>query len=350
MTVSRLNNMLFAAGAMLVAAAVFAGCSKRPSEVLSEKEMVSLMVDMQLAEAYSDMEYNTSHDTDKRKELAESVLAQHKVSREQLDTTLAWYGRNIDDYSDLFKKVDDELKSRKRAALNLGKEEEIVVANMLWPYGKNGIISQFGNSDAWVFSVPEPGLNKGDMLEWRMHVNGGSSLSGVLGVDYEDGTSEAVTSVFSGRPSLLLKLQTDTGKNVKRIYGTMRLKNKKDMPLIADSISLIKLAFDSLEFSKYRNQKKYGIPVKKVVVKREKADSLASNLVDDSVLRDSVAAEDEQLPNTRRVTGPDPNAPIKMLKLNRDGDSEKNLKRRRESPSKPPIRKRPEKLRHNKGS
>lgn len=32
------------------------GCNKRPDYVISEKEMVSLMVDMQIAEAYSDQE------------------------------------------------------------------------------------------------------------------------------------------------------------------------------------------------------------------------------------------------------------------------------------------------------
>ena len=34
------------------------GCSSRPEGAISEKEMVSLMADMQLAEAYSDVSHN----------------------------------------------------------------------------------------------------------------------------------------------------------------------------------------------------------------------------------------------------------------------------------------------------
>lgn len=175
------------------------------------------------------------------------------MSREELDTTLAWYGRNLDEYRDLYEKVDKELKGRR--AVLLGKDEnreENIASNSLWPYSKNGIISGLGNSDSWILSVDRPELQKGDMLEWSMHVKGSNAITGVLGVEYDDGTSEAVHTVFTARQNLELRLQTDTAKTVERIYGSMRLKSDARLPLFADSIYVRRLPFDSIEFRKYK--------------------------------------------------------------------------------------------------
>lgn len=270
-----------------IAAMLVSGCRKRPDGVLSDKEMIDLMADMQLAESYSDYEYSGPNLRDYRNGLAESVLLQHGVSREELDSTLSWYGRNLDDYSNLFEKVDKRITEKRKVSLKTDGPDEEVQGDMLWPYTQNGVISNLGNSDGWVVSIPAPGLEKGDMLEWTMHLPLPANLVGVLGVDYEDGTGEAVSSNFSSRMSMDLRLQTDTGKTVDRIYGTMRLKDDLKTAVFVDSIKLRRLPFDSLEFSKYRNQKRYGIPVR-FSKKDEKKDSvLADKIVVDSIMRDS---------------------------------------------------------------
>ena len=72
---------------------LFASCS-RPSNVLSEKKMVDLLVDMELSEAYVNTQGGISTSED-RVNMGKRVLEIHKVSEETLDTTLAWYGRNL---------------------------------------------------------------------------------------------------------------------------------------------------------------------------------------------------------------------------------------------------------------
>lgn len=264
-------------GVCLLFSALISGCDDRPKEVLSEKKMVRLMADMQLAEAYVNMTGQPSSRGDYRLEMGRSVLAAHGVTQEQLDTTLAWYGRNLDDYSDLYAKVDKEILSRKKKLLNMTDEEmEMAESDILWKYGKNGVISKLGNTDSWIFSVSDPELQKGDRLQWSMHITSPVQVNGVLGVEYEDGSSDATSSVFIGRNKLELTCQTDTGKTVKRVYGTMRAKDESYLPLYADSISVVRLPYDSMEYKTFRNAKHYGIPVvkkpKKVV---EESDSVS---------------------------------------------------------------------------
>ncbi|MDE6008009.1 MAG: DUF4296 domain-containing protein, partial [Muribaculaceae bacterium] len=73
----------YAAG--LLAIILSAGCSQRPKEILSEKEMIDLMADLQLADAYSNSRVSSSEEdaTGNRYDLARSVMAAHGVTPEQ---------------------------------------------------------------------------------------------------------------------------------------------------------------------------------------------------------------------------------------------------------------------------
>lgn len=243
---------------------VVIGCSRRPDGILSEKDMVSVMADMQIAEAYTDIEIHGPERDDRRRELGRGVLEAHGITQAELDSTLAWYGRNLDDYTKLYDKVDKNLAARRKKLLaQSGSEDKVQDADMLWPWSQNGTISQLGIQDAFILSVPEPELRNGDALKWQMRLAKSVPMSAVLGVEYSDGTSEAVTQSMSGRQQLDISLQTDSAKSVKRIYGTLKMRDMVDAPVYADSIRLMRVPFDSIEYSKYRSQKVYGFPVRK---------------------------------------------------------------------------------------
>lgn len=279
MNIRNRHIQAIAGGILILSGLLASGCKEKKEKVLSEKEMVDLIVDLKLAEAYANTQLNGPNPSEQRRELAKSVLAQHNVTQEQLDTTLGWYGRNLDEYAELYEKVDKRLLQKRK---KLMKDTEGDLANKegdnFWAYGKNGIISSLGNNDGWIISLSDPDLNRGDKLEWTMHINNASTpLVGVLGVDYDDGTSEAVSTYFTNRQHIELSLQTDTGKTAQRIYGTLRLKKSDSTPLFADSIALRRLPYDSLEYSRFRSQRKYGYPVRITQEDRKlkaKADSL----------------------------------------------------------------------------
>ncbi len=89
------------------------GCSDRPKGILSEDKMVQVMVDLQIAEAYERSgDANEYLHGQNRELLGRGVLMEHGVTVEEMDSTIAWYGKNMDEYSKLYKKIDAELNKR----------------------------------------------------------------------------------------------------------------------------------------------------------------------------------------------------------------------------------------------
>lgn len=266
-------------GVIMLSALLFCGCSKRPKGVLSEKKMVSLMADMQLAEAYSNTVGMSRYGSVSRETIGKGVLSAHGVTQEEVDSTLAWYGRNMDEYAGLYEKVDREITYRRKKLMKEeGFKDDINSADMLWPYQTHGVLSSLGNTDAWILSLDSPELERGDVLEWSMRMSESSAFAGVLGVEYADGTSDAISQMFSGKQKYEMRLQTDTGKMVSRVYGSLRLKEPGQKPIFADSIMLRRLPFDSLEYHKHRSLRHYGVPTR-IKPKVEKKDTISTDTV-----------------------------------------------------------------------
>lgn len=232
-------------------------CGGRPSNVLSEDKMVNLMVDMELAEAYQNTQGTIS--SQDRVEMGRRVLAAHSVSEETLDTTLAWYGRNMDDYSRLFDKVDKEILKRKQKYTEIPGMKELHADN-LWPYSEHLVISPLSGYEYFSFILPNTHVKKGEILELSFHLPNSTSLKGILGVEYTDQSGESVVSNNSSRNRQTFTLQTDTAREVANIYGTIYFKDRKDFPVYIDSIFLQTLPIDSLTYrSKKRSQKGYSV-------------------------------------------------------------------------------------------
>ena len=85
--------------------AMSAACVRRPDGVLSDKDMVSLVADMELAEAYVQTGSRGAGE-EERAALVDYVIKKHGLTREEFDTTMAWYGRNVDAYYDLCESVE----------------------------------------------------------------------------------------------------------------------------------------------------------------------------------------------------------------------------------------------------
>lgn len=260
-------------------------CNNRPSNVLDEDKMVDLITDMQLAEAYSQYAVK-GHRSDKDKfELGQSVLAYHGVTQEQLDTTLGWYGKNVDEYTMLFEKVDKEIIKRKEKLRKLSGIQEDNGEDNLWNSFDHGVINNLSLNDGLLLSIEDPELEKGDRISWSFFLREAKNLQGMMGVEYSDGTSAAVLATPSNKNKFEIVFQTDTAKEVRRIYGSFSVKERKELPLIADSIKVIRIPFDSLDYRGSRGQKKYGVMVgKKPELPKDTipSDSLANNSMDNN--------------------------------------------------------------------
>lgn len=251
---------------------ILSGCDKRPDNVLSDSEMADLMTDLILAEAMEQHSMANLNDS-LRATLGERILVQHGVNRATLDSTISWYSRNVDDYYRLYAKVDKRLKKMKKGvgAGEVESEQE----NDVWELPRYVQFSKTGVGDAFTFQLPGGIVEKGEELKWKMYVGPNASFDLLLGIDYEDGTSSFTRKEFSnGRHEL--SVIADTALKISRVYGFIWVERRM-MPAWVDSISLIKLPFDSIAYQEAAYKKRITPPVKKIE-KIEKADTFLNNL------------------------------------------------------------------------
>ncbi len=228
------------------------GCSNRPKGILSEEKMVKVMADIQIAEAYERSgDANGYLKGQNRELLGRGVLMEHGVSVEEMDSTLAWYGRNMDEYSKLYKKIDIELNKRQlKYARAAGESENEGSLADLWPYSKHYVIDGKSLTDGLIANIPVTELAPGDKLTWKMTVEGASIRNLTLGVDYEDGTSEVNKISNRGFDKWVdLSLQTDSTLVVHRVFAIADF-GVPTRRILIDSIQLNHYALNHEEYNK----------------------------------------------------------------------------------------------------
>lgn len=249
------------------------GCSNRPKDIIDEKKMVEIMADLQIAEAYernghAGPEINGSN----RELIGRGVLMAHGVTVEEMDSTLAWYGRNMDEYSKLYKKVDERLsKMQQKYARAAGESESDGPSTDLWPYGRHFVIDRNQLTDGIIANIAVPDLAAGDKLTWKMRTHGVSSRRMILGVEYEDGRSEIVDNANNGMDAWMeTNLQTDTLGIVTRIFAILNVERTTPRAFI-DSVQLLHYPFNREEYHRSGYQRKIGFPASKI--KKELSDT-----------------------------------------------------------------------------
>ncbi|MDE7347812.1 MAG: DUF4296 domain-containing protein [Muribaculaceae bacterium] len=240
-----------------IVAILGAGCSKRPKGILSEDKMAAVMADIQIAEAYDRAGDAASylHGRD-REMLGRGILKYHGVSPEEMDSTLAWYGRNMDEYPKLYKKVDAELSKRQlKYARAAGESDNEGSAADLWPYSRHYVIDKNSLTDGIIASIPAIDLQPGSKITWKMSVDGATSRNLTLGVDYTDGSSEVYRQTNRGYEKLVeVSLQTDSLLEVSRIFATADFEYSNPRVFI-DSVQLNHLPFSREEYNKHGFQR-----------------------------------------------------------------------------------------------
>lgn len=313
---------LAAAGLVLLSSA----CSRRPDGVLSDDEMTDVMVDMKLAESYANS-YGGSPSDSIPQRIARAVLDKYGVSRADFDTTLAWYGRNFDDYVGLYDKMESRLAERQKDYVSVEASGEDGAGD-LWPYSRRMFISPKGDSDGFTFSVSRPDVKPGESLRWMMRLNSVADGKMLIGVDYSDGTSDYAVRSVAGNRKQELVLHTDTARELKRVFGNFRIR-LDGRPLWIDSISLThkNVAEDERRYG--MSSSRYRLPEKYDALKARRkamADSLQSADERNSSNKkvSEVSAETAVSPEMMR-----PGSTVAMPRMQKDADGEKTLRMRR---------------------
>lgn len=284
-----------------VLALIGAGCSKRPKNILSEDKMVAVMTDIQIAEAYDRSGGANEYLNGRNRELlGRGVLMQHGVTPEEMDSTLAWYGRNMDEYPKLYKKIDAELSRRQlKYARAAGESENEGSSADLWPYSRHYVIDGKSLTDGIVANIPSVDLEPGAKITWKMSVDGATARNLTLGVDYADGSSEVYKQTNRSLDKMVeISLQTDSILEVSNIFAIADFEYSAPRVLI-DSVQLTKLPFNREEFNRNVFQRSIRPAGRKVILPPDT--SANSSLVLDSItLSPSSSTEKSLGVSTRR--------------------------------------------------
>ncbi len=250
----RTRRILFTLAFQAVVILPLTGCNDRPKDILSEKEVVNILTDMRIAEAAFDTGQGSETGFPSKTAAQRGVLAKYGVTPEEYKRTMEWYGRNLDQYHKLWKDVDKKIE-RKIAAVDPNDAPSVNKENDVWPYPDHLIFTPGMLSDGLTFSIPDPAIDKGGYVEWKMKTaDTFTGLSVLLGVDYDNGETSYISRMPSGFQDVNLRLQSDTAHVVKRLFGYVRPTTRLEKVLTIDSLTLVKMPYDSTEYYRISSQ------------------------------------------------------------------------------------------------
>ena len=242
----------------LLIGSVLLACSKAPKGVLPEKKMQEVLVDMSLAEALIGSNYREYNDLPKKHALYQSIFDKYGITEALYDSSLVWYGKNLDVYMRVQDKVLAELNKRKKALGDIQPDAS--------PSTRNDSVNIWNRFDYLVFSpqasyngiyfdfAPDGGYAPGSSFVLSMDVwglNKQMTQAPVvrLSVEQSDTTYTAMR-YLNHNGSNELMVTSGPMKFVRRVYGYIRLERSRD--------EFNKIYIDSIRLMKYN----YGTDVK----------------------------------------------------------------------------------------
>lgn len=247
--------------------ACLSACNSVPEGVIDTDKMAELMADIHEANAVVELNPNTYTSDSIKMSLKQAVLARHGVTEAQFDTSLMWYGHNLDIYKDVYDNVIKILEKREQdviAEAQLAGEKMTITGDSIdiWTLSRRDILNseQLGEYAQLKFSTrADESARKGDRYEWHLYLyNGKMSADALLGVDYNDGSSEYQISSLRMDEHSTVTLQADSNKVVSRVYGYLLYEFENESAVFVDSLMLYRSRLNSSIYNRHNRQLKIG--------------------------------------------------------------------------------------------
>lgn len=232
---------------------VVSSCISRPDYVLDEDAMVSLLTDVHRSEGLLELQQTnpefSSNEKYKQAVMA-AVLVKHNVSRAQYDSSLVWYGQNLNNlvrvYNKVQKSIDEDIEYWEN--LNAASLEEFQISAVgdtveLWTVNNYHIFDETKLSSFRYWEIKsDSNYIAGDSIIWHLnipHVPSSHYLVATLSFYY--GENKTVdyykTAVINKDTSVNISLSSDTSQVFNSIIASIGL--LKDSTKVADSFSFV---------------------------------------------------------------------------------------------------------------
>ncbi len=247
---------------ILLPLVVCLACNKVPSELVQPEEMAQLMADVHTAEAVIEMNRSDYQADSLKQAFKQSVYLRHGVTSEQVDSSLAWYGRNITRYMEVYDRTIEILEHRliesgnrvaAEAALSMAGDSVDV-----WNGPAHIVVNDRLPSKTVTFNFARDfNWQRGDSYTWRAKFfNNGADQRWTLVAEYADGTVEFLTQSFNGDGWKELSLLTDSLADATRVYGFLSADNRHGTSLQLDSVELVRKRVNPATYSRRYMQRR----------------------------------------------------------------------------------------------
>ncbi|MDR1557097.1 MAG: DUF4296 domain-containing protein [Tannerellaceae bacterium] len=240
-------------------AAVLASCSKVPGGILPEKKMKDVMIDMQLAENIISTNYQVYPDSARKAALYQAVFRKHKTTQAVYDSSLVWYGKNLDIlmriYNLALNEVNEQIRALGDVQANAAPSANQDSVN-IWPRHDYLTLQPEALFNGTIFDIrPDRPYLSGSIFVLSMHVWGVRPLMRHIpevriSAELPDTTLVINRKMTSdGRQEIILR--TPAARQTKRLYGYIRMDQAETAyyKIYLDSLRLIRYNYGSAAFA-----------------------------------------------------------------------------------------------------
>ena len=283
-----MRGLLLHISLLLAIGLAMVSCDRTPGGVIGVNKMADLIVDLQLAEAYIESHTADFEDDSSKLVIKQSIFKKHGITQQDYDSSLVWYAHNMEDYNKAFDKAALKLKERydKLGKSTAGETEEVFADRPthdvkprggalrnysrlpgaysdadsvdLWQGQRNYTLAQGMRHGFITFDMP-PDVNKqpGDryQLAYKL-LRGGNQFKVSLNVDYTDGGTSQISRSTNSDGWVVIDVQSDSTRNVRRIYGYVSYDIKRGHTAYVDSLTLMRTHLSQSNYGFFNAQRK----------------------------------------------------------------------------------------------
>jgi len=228
---------------------LFFSCDRTPNGVLSQSKMKDVMIDMQIAEEMITMDSKTYRLVEEKEALYRAVLQKHHISQAEYDSSIVWYGKNLNLYMQTYNMAIKELDRRIAVMDNREPETDPPLdsdSTDIWLLRRYYEFSPKALNNVVIFDfVPDVAYPMGSIFVFEVNILGKSMQTTPVEMHLRtvsDDTTYSCSVDICKDGHHELRLCTDKTKRTQRVYGYIRLNSKETLynKLYLDRIRLMK--------------------------------------------------------------------------------------------------------------
>jgi len=289
-----MRKVLLHISLLLTIVMALVSCDRTPSGVMSVNKMADLIADLQLADAYIDSHISEFNSDSSKQVIKQSVFKKHGITQQDYDSSLVWYAHNMEDYIKAHDKAIGKLKEQydKLDRGGNGESKELTIseggkaiheAGMpqnvaksrtkrlqkigsaagdtidLWTGKRYYMLAQGAKRGFITFDVqPDADYKPGDRYQLAYFLTRGNNEFKVsMNVDYTDGATSQIARGTNSDGWVIIDVQSDTARHVRRIYGYVSYDIKRGQTAYVDSLMLLRSRMNKTNYGFINAQRLY---------------------------------------------------------------------------------------------